>query len=352
MASTEVIVLSSSPATSFIATTPPRPHLLAPMVTSPGSLSPSQLLAKRQTSLAGGSRVSALPEGAFQGFATASSLLRREYAVCQDEEIINQGQGKAETSKKRQHITGRCSKEKTLNEQPPIEKPAKERKARVLKVASDSVPKKPRAPRKKALQKETEVVETVGCDDGQAGTVVIAGQKPRVKSVNRPKSKIKKAKVTKPTSEDDPAQVNQQTHGLKAWQVPGIDIGELQGRQAKDGSVQEDPVKLGIDKLQEDEFGNPEDLGLQKVLTRRRDWTPVRDTLQDRLALQGPLTFNQPEVGTKVPPCHANETGFGNLISGYNCAQSAEDTVNGNAPKRKWDGEAVTKRRKLEVSAE
>ncbi|KAL9117919.1 MAG: hypothetical protein Q9187_005536 [Circinaria calcarea] len=354
MASTEVIVLSSSPATSFIATTPPRPHLLAPMVSSPGYLSPSQLLAKKQPYPAASSRDPAIPEGAFQGFATASSLLRRAYAVRQDEEMINQGQGKAESSNKKRHITERSSKEKiskdkTLNEQPLLEKPARERKARVSKVASDSAPKKPRAPRKKALPREPEAVETVGHEDCQAGTKVKPGQKPRVKGVDRPKSKIKKVKVNKLTSEDDPAKVYHSTHDLKAWQVPGIEIGELQGMQAKDGSVQEDPIKLRPDKLEEDEFENPKELGLQKVLTRRRDWTPVRDTLQDRLALQSPLTFKQPEIGTEGPPCHANETGFGDLISGYNCAQSAEVTVNGNASKRNWDGEAVTKRRKLDI---
>lgn len=354
MASTEVIVLSSSPATSFIATTPSRPHLLAPMASSPGFPSPSQLLSKKQPLLTSGNWATALPEGALQGFATASSLLRQAYAIRRDEEITNQEKGNANSLAKKQDVTEKPTKKIVSKKQPSIEKPANEKKARVAKAALDTVPIKPRALRKKAQQQETKPAEMVDHDEGQAVTKVRPARKPRAKKGvdgAQAQAKTKKAKVIRATSADIPAKVDQIAEDFESLQTSNTDRG-LHGQGVRENSVQENPAKPGLDKNEEHEFEKPKGLGLSKILARRRDWTPVKDALpvQEQLTVQSPMTFKQPGTSVKSPRCRADEATFGNLISEYKYAQSAEGAVDSNAPKRNREGEAVTKRRKLNVS--
>ena len=351
MASAEVIILSSSPTTSLIATTPPRPHLLAPMASSPGFLSPSQLLSKNQYLPTSGRRLTALGEGSFQGFATASSLLRQAYAVRQDEEITKQEQGNVNSLAKKQDVTEKAPKKNVSKKKPSIEKPAKEKMAKASNGGSDSVPKKPRAPRKKAQKQETKPAETANYDEGQSVAKIQPTRKPRArKRVDVAHANTKKAKVTKTTSEDTATKVYQTAEGFESLQTPNTDIGGVQERGVIDDLVQENPVKLGLGKGEEHGLEKPKGLGLSKVLARRRDWTPVKDGLLEQLTVQSPLTSKQSETDAEHPRCRADEAGFENLLSEYGYAKGAEGTVNKNAPKRNREGEAVTKRRKLDVS--
>ena len=336
MAPTEVIVLSSSPTTSFIATTPPRPHLLL----------------KNQSLLISETRATALPEGAFPGFATASSLLRQTYAVVQNEEIAEEEHGKANPSTKKPPVTKKPLKRNLSDENPSKQKTAKVKKARGSKEAADKVPKKPRALRKKPPQQETKPAETVEYDQGQPVTKAQPARKPRArKSADETQAKTKKARATKTMSNDTPAKANQTTEDFQSLQTPNIDR-RLQAGGLRDDLAQENPTEPELDETKENELEKPRGLGLSKVLARRRDWTPAKDVLLEELIVQNLLTFPHSKVGIDLPQFRATEAGFGTLLSDYNYVHSADDTVNGSVLNRNWDGEAVTKRRKLDVGTD
>ena len=323
MATVNVIVLSSSPSRSLIATTPP-PGSVALMSSSPRLPSPSQLIIQKRPGLVTGSRVTPGPPGAFIGFASAASLLRTAGLAIPNDN--------AETS-------GKLGMGKEFQLQSGGLERAQSRDQETGQGATKANIKKPRGPRKKAPKDglETSIIPT--CPD----TVVdpdlskpAAVKKPRArKSKDESQTTIKKGKVTKPATTGDSVQTEKAKSTTRK-------------RNAK-SKVEKD----GPDAKAGDVFP-PQDaypLHLDEATRRRKDWTPPKDTLHmatDFATLTEVPTFLHDSAQPVINEAPAKDlTGH---LSSYSYAHGHADTISNPVRLRTSEGEALSKKRRIEVS--
>ncbi|MCJ1389974.1 5'-flap endonuclease, partial [Xylographa bjoerkii] len=388
MVSAEVIVLSSSPSRSLIATTPPKEYDRFWMSSSPSYPSPSQLLlGSHRPSLQGGSRANAIPAGALQGFTRASSLLVPENIVdtstrtihtasqlgqhkpplrslgpsVVEGEVVKANDAISAPLKKlrapRKKSTNDC-KSKTmviedraashggdvLTKEPPVRKSKDVGGNKDDLVQGDSVLKKPRA-----RQSKDEATITATTKDG------VSTKKPRVrkskdggtgKDIIQGDPAVKKSRVRK--SKDEGQKTIANTKIIK----PSV------AHRAEDVvKSDKDPVRkrrLPTTESIPAEGSNNNDvsdepLGLDISIPRKRDWTPLRDdeALNARRLGETDGLVQQPSEDVPVDDI-LQAYNFSALHGDFSYVQ-LPSLATAIVPQRMVTGEALTKRQKLEL---
>lgn len=319
MATTTVIVLSSSPTRPCLRTIP-SPTLLPDMSSSPTLPSPSQLITKRCTRLASGSRISPVPSGSIAVFTRASSLPCHTHSAFVDTataEAIPDIGAKVSAIARRRGPTK--SRKVTSTKLSVSEDTGKRRKVRKSKVSAN-------------YEGHDEVIDR-GINERE--TIGKPSQAKRTRAGNVSESRqttIKGSKITKPSTSN---KGEKQSRSKPKFQIP------VTGRIPRD--------ELGhLDDCEAKDEGA--DLGLSEAVGRRKNWTPPKDT-KVLVDVDHEPRSSLGDLSSKAV-LHA-ETGirrFESLLSDYGYAQIqsiADADRNGS---RRANGESLSKRRKVEVS--
>ena len=326
MATAEVIVLSSSPSRSLIATTPP-PGSIAPMPSSPRLPSPSQLMIQKRPGLVTGSRVTPVPPRALAGFASAASAaspLRTAGAAG-----LNYNA----------EVSGKLG----LRGQSQIERgdweSAELKDLDAGQGAKKANTKKPRGPREKA-PKDALVAPTIPiCPDTVAEANLSKSAAVKIPQARKSKDEsqtiIKKGKVKKPATTGDFVQ-------------PGKGKSTARKRNAK-ADVERDGLDATLGGVNRPQDVVP--LYLDEATRRRKDWTPPKDTLhmttnvaaltEVSTLLHDPLQPMVDEALSRDLGCH---------LSKYSYTHGHAEAVINHVRLRTSEGEALTKKRRVEVS--
>ena len=287
--------------------------------------SPSQLFLTKAHNVTSGLRGSPIPKDAVAGFASASSLLRNSQSL--------------ELSANDKDKTKEPSKDLKANTK--AKEPAKKRarKSATAKEDGDEV-KKPRKPQtSKAKFKVpaglgSEATKTAELNASLDLVAEETKSKPRAKKTKEPtQTTIKKSKIIKVGS---------------ATSVVGGDSKSAgKTRKSRDSEAAVEPsVKEKEAVHVERERG--QDLCLDEAPQRRADWTPTKDTGKALVDVEGidggkSEVLHEKDQSTPMPPQNTN--GFGALLGDYAYAHIKSSTK----ISRSVSGEALTKRRKVEV---
>lgn len=316
------VVISSPPSCSPIAVTPPH-AAAAPMSSSPGLPSPSLLFAGMGPGLVSGSGATPIPADAVTGFASASTLLRRERSGVEN--------GSAQSIKRLGFSARYDSKSsgKVTKQQP-----------KELGAEKEKIPafKKPKVLHEKCLESVQENIThnaEVRPTNAVANADVLAPKKSRKKKSkdeSEAQTTIKKAKITKPGA------VSSRNKAVGSTKKAKETVPALLGPPA---STQEEDLRA------KEEF---RDLCLEKAITRRKRWTPCKDTAPDSTLQADSEKSIDPNLLIDTPllnePLIAR---FGNLLGDFGFAQKGDSSVPINENTRQGNGEAMVKRRKIEL---
>jgi hypothetical protein len=319
MASTHQIVLSSSPMHSMVVTTPLRGSC-SPISSSPLLPSPSQLFAQKATTK------TAERNDSYNIVAALSSTttVRSSTFVAGS---IREGTSRMKKIDGRNEEKGHVESEKHERVEPQAGKEQSAKSSKKQIVSKSAI----RKPRKKsmAVAENSKTLNHTNLSEQQ--DVEKKALKKRTEEIQ---SKIAKSKITKPG--------NNVTKGGKV----------ASSKKESHQSSKIEPVCPSKHKVNNNPAGKESlDLLLAEAVRRRRTWTPPKDTRQEvlqmekpeRAADENPTFINQ--EGGKLP-LH----GFDNLLGDFGYADERENSLYGLEPYRNTNGEALTKRRKLEVS--
>lgn len=319
---TDIPILLSSPLHQTIATTPPN-GLQVPMSSSPMLPSPSQLFAKKP--LVKSSihvREGLISNHSVTGFTSASTLLRQEQTVETLGAIINKKlkEPVVKNFQERDHT-------RTIN--PIVE-------------TNDDI-----FSGKKA---ETDIIIHVksGNDADFAVGDSRTLEKPAVskpnakekkstkKGKNETQSKIKKGKIIKPGVISDAT-------GDKAGLVKAANLLK-DSNQTKVGASSKKGQKYPAGR-------EPLELLLVEAVKRRKAWTPVKDTIKvfspsEPIETLQSVHFDPDQCASES----VRSSVFDILLDDYKCAQQNDGSMLSLEQPRVVNGEALTKRRKIEVS--
>ena len=319
MATTTVIVLSSSPTRPCLRTIP-SPTLLPNMSSSPALPSPSQLITGRCTSLASGSRISPVPSGSIADFTRVSSKPCHTHSAFVD----------TATAEAIPDIGGEVSA--TVRQRGPN----KSRKVAATKLLVSEDTGKRRKIRKSKVSANYEGHdEVINRDINERETIGKPSKAKRTRAANISESRqttIKGSKITKPSTSDNGEKKRRSKAKFQipvTGQIPRDGLGHLDNCEAKTEGA---------------------NLGLSEAVGRRKDWTPPKDT-EVPVDIGHKPRSSLVDLSSKAV-LHA-ETGirqFESLLSdhGYAQIQSLVDADRGVS--RRSNGESLTKRRKVEVS--
>ncbi|UPX12011.1 5'-flap endonuclease [Ascochyta rabiei] len=363
-----IVVLSSSPPAPDVYNSP---HYAAPNrrvampPSSPFALSPPSSPRKHVPgALTSGSRAVPIPGEATRGFATVSSLVRSEHFAnrlddepAELQQIESHGsllEGIEESARKPRT---RGTKDATApNREKPKPKPKpRGRKTRVEKeLYSDTVPNDPelRLPRttKPPCFDSADAQATLEASAGpavHAPKLTKAGKprKPRAKKekvdTGGTEAKPKRTRVTKPKAavKTDTAQ-RKAADAINNSEAPGAAV-DAEFQDVSIWNVPQSP-RSRLEALQGPPNPLAERLDLEEAVTRRRDWTPPRDT-----AAQSPSTVSTGKENR--PSGHNASTGtFTHLIHNFTY-ESPTAKVTGNAAMPAAANPGVTKRRRVEL---
>ena len=160
-------------------------------------------------------------------------------------------------------------------------------------------------------------------------------RKKKSKDEGETQTKIKKTKITKPGAARSTDKPKKAASTTKKPKEPIATLAELPvGTQAEDAQARE-------------EF---RELCLEKAIPLRREWTPVRDTMQ------APNHSDDVERSTASAPCSDAPPAkvlpvacIGKLLGDFGFAQKDDGSAPAFEVTRKVDGEAMVKRRKIEL---
>lgn len=300
MAAADVIVLSSSPSPSLIATTPP-PGSNGLMYSSPRLPSPSQLMIPKRLGHLIGSRATPRPLGALKGCKLGMGA---------PSEIQSGGWKRA------------LSMDHGIGQR-----------------ATKATAKKPKAPRKKAPtdMREASVLPSrpnsiAEPDMSKPAAVKKPGQR---RSKDGSQTTIKKGKVTKPVTTGDSMRPGKVKGSAKSKTVKPI-VKDGSDANVGDVSPTRDVVPLRLDE----------------ATRRRKDWTPARDTVSTATEFASPKkelpTFMHDAAQAVADEAPSRDlTG---LLSNYNYPHGHADAISDPTCLRTSGREALSKKRRIEVS--
>lgn len=315
------IVLSSSPSCSPIAVTPPHAAAAA-MSSSPGLPSPSLLFSSMGLSLVSGSSATPIPTDAMTGFASASTLLRKARS---DDEAGSLSSVKRLGLSKRYDLQS-SGKDTTQS--------SKELGGEKEKVPAFKRPRVLHDNRSEMAQEDITRTAVVRPANTVENAVILAPKKSRKKkSIDESEAQttIKKTKITKPGTVSS---------GKKAV-----------GSTKKAKVVVSEPLRPPASTQEEDLRAKEEfrDLCLEKAITRRKEWTPCKDTAPDPTLHEDFEKSVDPEL---LATPLANEpliSRFGNLLGDFGFAQKEGTSVVICEATRQGNGTAMVKKRKIEL---
>ena len=291
--------------------------------------SPSQLFVNNAHNVASDSRGSPIPKDAVAGFASASSLLRNSQSL------------EASASHKISTVPEESSTELKTNTK--VKEPAKKRARKSatapLSAPEDGEVKKPRKPQTSKAKFKVptglgnEVTKTAEVNASLKVVAEEAKSKPRAgKSKEPTQTTIKKSKVTKVGS---------------ANSVIGESKGAGKTKKPRHGETAVEPSVKGKEAVHVEREGR-QNLCLDEATRRRTDWTPTKDTSKVLVNVEG-IEGGESEVlngnDQCTPKVPQNIDGFGALLGDYAYAHIKSSTK----ITRSASGEALTKRRKVEV---
>ena len=268
--------------------------------------------------LVSGSTVTPIPTDAVTGFASASTLLRRSRPV-----HSSNGSGLS--------VNHDLQRSGRLTEQEPKDLGTDQKKPPPAFKKPGVIPET----RLQAVQERISSVATAPSANVAEDVDILAPKKSRKKkSKNESELQmtIKKAKVTKPGSV--------------------ISRKKAVGPVKKAKEVVSAHFQPPASTQEEDLAAKKEfrDLCLEKAITRRREWTPCDDTAPDPAPQNDSEISVGPALLIDVPL--ANEppiAGFGNLLGDFGFAQKEDSLVVISESTRQGNGEAIVKRRKIEL---
>ena len=268
--------------------------------------------------LVSGSTVAPIPTDAVTGFASASTLLRRSRPV---HSTNGSGLSVDYDLQNSDRLTEQEPKDLAIDPKKP---PPAFKKPRVITET-----------RLQAVQERVSSVATVPTANVAEDADILApknSRKKKSKNESELQMTIKKAKVTKPGS------VRSRKKAV--------------GQVKKAKEVAPAPFQPPASTQEEDLAAKKEfrDLCLEKAITRRREWTPCEDTAPDPAPQNDSEISVGPALSKDIPL--ANEpsiAGFGNLLGDYSFAQKEDSLVVISESTRQGNGEAIVKRRKIEL---
>ncbi|KAF2996201.1 5'-flap endonuclease [Curvularia kusanoi] len=325
---------------------------------SPFALSPPSSPQKHTGSaLASGSRAVPIPEKASRGFATVSSLVRSEhFAQQQNEGLTAMQQGRRRTGPHDAIEKGDV----------PAKKPAS-RAASNAAAVDDAKPKpKPRG-RKPKADKEAENRKTLDpelrlprstrspfFEHAEAPTIVKepAADAPKLTKAGKPrKPRVKKADLGNLEAEPKPRKAR--TTKAKAAELAQGRADAVPMTEREEATVQpsipaesirevpQSPTSARRASEQQLSASPSKGLDLEEAVSRRRDWTPPRDTVA-----QSPSTLS---TGKENRPLPAE---FTNLVSNFTYESPTAKASNNPPPSdaAKLKVTSATKRRRAELA--
>ena len=291
------------------------------MSSSPSLPSPSRLFSIKPASFKSDSHAISVPFDAIAGFTSISKLSPQVHAAGDEDDPIEPRE-ELEERTNIQDWKGKTVKPKKL----PVEKG--KAVIKVLKKARAS--KKTPAGKKAAAVKEQPEVSNEA-----ENPEVQDSDKTRVrKSKGEAQTKIEKGKITKPGA-------------LSIKKTKSV----VSAKKLKNNAQ---PVAQASTKKIEETYPlgeEPLDLGLIEAIKRRKVWTPIKDTSHNTSRLEGGGTT--PLAGLAPEDCESEQSalsGFDNLLGDYGYARNDDRPLIGLEKIRDRDGQASTKRRKIDVS--
>lgn len=333
------VVLSSSPCYSAITITPPhgKPALIS---SSPSLPSPSRLFFSMPLRLPDGSRAAPTPTYAVAGFANASTLLRQAREIDESDSPnaaerlgLAAGYEFQDASKESSEaVKEEAVKEKAVKKKAVKEKSLKGKKP-VFKTPGSLLEDHLRPDEKNSVDPELENPPKASAPKEAAA------KKPRKKKKNKDEgdgqTKIKKAKIIKPgagRSNDKPKKSSTTT------------------KKAKENVATNSMVPISTQDSDVQARGEFRELCLEKAIPIRRNWTPVRDTVQEITTVTNVEASTASALLPDTPPTKALPiVRFGKLLGGFGFPQPDEGNVTVFEATRPGNGEAVVKRRKIEL---
>jgi hypothetical protein len=301
MATTEIVLLSSSPV---------RSHFFdahAAICSSP-ALPPQSKSIRKIPQLRTGSRAAPIPDNA-SGFMSAAGLLLRESENTKDPDTIREvnAPGNSEELK---------SEEETVT----LPKPKAVRKTRAKKDNTEGLEnsvkeKKPRKPR------TTKALPDVNDD---AAPPEKPTRKPRAKkAVVENQSKISKGKVTKTSTTKDNKNPNPKPKSTKK----SITVGQLPADE-------HDPFAAPLGRLQ-----------LDPAIKRRTDWTPPKASEKRALAAASGQGLENGQDSPNIEETSLVSKGFTELLGTFGCGKGEIEI----APKTNAEPIGLRKRKLIEL---
>lgn len=273
-------------------------------------------------SLVTGSRATPIPTDAVTGFASASTLLRREGSI----DAVG-----SRSASRRPGI----SKRYDLQSDDAVTTQPKRREGEQAKVPAFKKPRIVHEKRPKLVQEEVPRTAAVRSAESAGTADILAHRKTRKKKHkdgNEAQTTIKKTKIIKPGAMNSGKKVVTSTKRAK-------DVISTAVRPP--ASTQEEDVRA------KEEF---KELCLEKAITRRKEWTPCKDTASaPTLAIDIEKSVD-PKPFVDTPS--ANEppiSRFGNLLGSFGFSQEGGDSLITSESTRQGNGEAIVKRRKIEL---
>lgn len=279
---------------------------------------------QKRPGLVTGGRATLVTPGALTGFASAASLLRTVRPA-----------GPNYNAEK----SGKLGMEERFQIQSGDWERAQLRDQKTGQGATKAVAKKPRGPRKKAPNDALVAsIIPIGpetlADPNLSKTT--AAKKPRArKSKDESQTTIKRGKVMKPATTGDSVQLGKSKCRSRK-KIVKTDV-ENEGPDAKVGemSAPQDVVPLYLDE----------------ATRRRKDWTPPRDTIptdKDVPALTEAPTFMYDSAQSVIDEAPSRD--FTGILSNYSYPHMHVDATSDPARLRTSEGEALSKKRRIEVS--
>jgi hypothetical protein len=383
-ASIDIVILSSSPPPHYAPSSPlnggPRssPRRVAMSASPLPALSPPASPLKKIAGASAASRKAAIPPDAIRGFATVGSLVRSEH-FAQHEDITE----KEDTQSRRGSTedagdvtpTGKKPRKRTATApaQEGDAKPDPKPRLRKPKVDRDTTAPDPElrlpVPKKSPYftpEVEDPPIPTEPVDVAANLTKAGKPRKPRAKKEKAERGaepKSKKPRVAKPKAaakeagelqREDAGVTSAHFRELANESTPlGLSVRAAEGSNniaTEDASIWDVPPDPQPKKKRAPKQKPPapvvESLDLEEAVSRRRDWTPPRDT-----AIASPFTDSVGKENKQLEPA-ADSGSFTHMISNFAYAQapSLQSTV---LPAASATGTmAVTKRRRVEVSSQ
>ena len=313
------IVLSPPLSYSPVAITPPH-AAAATMSSSPGLPSPSLLLSRMGPNMVGGSRATLFPTNA----ATGTTLLRKPRSIDEAERLSSIDEAGL-FERHELHSGGKVTRET---------------KAQGSEKGEVTVSKKP-----SVLHEERP--ETV--QEKVPGTTAVRRSPPK-SAANAGILGPKKSRKKKTKNESEAQTTIKKTRITKPGTVrPGK---HAAGSTKKAKEVASMPAKLPISTQEEDRRAKEEFRGLciEKAITRRKEWTPCKDTAPKRTILEDVETSVDPKLVLDKPFANAPLTArFDNLLGDFGFVPDRDSSVFFCETNRQGSGEATVKRRKVEL---